>query len=166
MGATSQLQQISMGFAGLGAVNSAVSGYGQYQAGQNQRAAYDYNADVTMQQTDQQMQTTEAKYSNLIGKQATSFANAGVDIASGSPLLVMLHTSAQKGKEEASEYDAGTEEAALQRYYGSVAAFNGTIGGISTFISGLTKAGMSVAGSLGPGGLGGTVPTVPMSMAP
>jgi hypothetical protein len=149
MGQTSQLKDIGLGFDALGAVNSAVAGFGQYESGQQQKAAYDYNADVTLQKSQQQMQTTEANYSNLIGKQATAYAASGVDIASGSPLLVMSHTAGQGGKEQASESEAGSEEAALQRYYGKVAAFSGTVGGISTFLSGLTKAGMNAAQTLG-----------------
>ena len=153
---------LMMLFTGLGAVNSAVSGFGQYEAGQQEKAAYDYDAAVTLEKMRQQEQTTEAKYSNLIGKQASSFARAGVDIASGSPLLVMLHTAAQGGVEQASENESGTEEAALQRYYGKVSAFKGTIGGISSFISGLSKAGMSAAMMMNSSY--GTVPTVPNSM--
>lgn len=163
MGALTGLQTLALGFAGAGAANSAVSGLGQYESGQQQRAAYDYNADVTLEQMRQQMQTSEAKFSGLVGRQASSFARAGVDIASGSPLLVMLHTAAQGGKEQASEYEAGTEQAALDRYYGKIAAFDGTIGGISTFITGLGKATGSAAGILGPSSTYGTVPTVPNS---
>jgi hypothetical protein len=106
----------------------------------------------------EQMQTTEANYSTLIGKQASAYARAGVDVASGSPLLVMAHTAAQGGVQQESEYQAGTEEAALQKYYGKVAAFNGTVGGISTFISGLSKAALSAASIMGPGS-GSNVPT-------
>jgi hypothetical protein len=149
LGNLSQLQQIGVGFAGLGAVDSAVSGIGQYESGQEQKAAYDYDAAVTLQKMQQKEQTSEAKYSNLIGKQATSFARSGVDIASGSPLLVMLHTAAQGGAEQASEAEAGDQEAALERYYGKVAAFQGTVGGISTFLTGLAKAGTSTATLLG-----------------
>ena len=149
MGSLSNLQQVAMGFGGLGLLNSAVSGYGQYQSGQEEKAAYDYNAAVTLQTMDQKMQTTEAKYSALTGVQASRYAMAGVDISSGSPLLVMAHTAAQGGREQESEYQAGTEEAALQRYYGKVAAFTGTVGGISTFLSGLTKFGSTTAGVYG-----------------
>jgi hypothetical protein len=163
MGSLTGLQQIGMGFAGLGAVNSAVGAYGQYQSGQSQKAAYDYNADVTLQQMQDQVKTSEAKYTNLIGKQATAYSAAGVDIASGSPLLVMSHTAAQGGAEQESEVQADTEEATLERYYGKVAAFSGTIGGISSFISGLSKSALSAGSIMGPSGYG-TVPTVPASM--
>lgn len=145
MGNLSQLQQIGMGFAGVSAVGSAVSGFGQYEEGQQQKQAYDYNADITLQTMQEQMQTSEAKYSNLIGKQASAYARAGVDISSGSPLLVMAHTAAQSGAEQESTRIAGTEEANLQRYYGKVAAYSGTVGGVNTFLTGLSKAGLNAA---------------------
>jgi hypothetical protein len=60
----------------------------------------------------------------------------------------MAHTAAQSGVEQESESQAGTEEAALQKYYGKVAAWSGTIGGISTAISGLSQAGMMASMSM------------------
>lgn len=157
-------QTLMMLFAGEGALSSAASGFGQYESGQQQKAAYDYNAASTLASMRQNEQTSEAKYAQLIGKQASAYAASGVDIASGSPLLIMAHTAAQGAVEQISEAEAGDQQAALQRYYGKVAAFNGTVGGIGTFLSGLSKAGMSVAGIMNPGG--GSVPTVPDSMAP
>lgn len=163
MGNISQLQGIGLASAGTSAVGSAVSAFGQYESGQQQKAAYDYNADVTLEQMQQKERTSEATYSNLIGKQATAYAAAGVDIASGSPLLVMAHTAAQGGTEQESEAQAGDQEAALQRYYGKVAAFNGTVGGISSFLSGISKASLSAASIMGSSSSYGTVPSVPNS---
>jgi hypothetical protein len=77
---------------------------------------------------------------------------------------MMAHTAAQSGVEQESESQAGTEEAALQKYYGKVAAWSGTIGGISTAISGLSQAGMMASMSMNSSY--GTVPSVPNSMAP
>jgi hypothetical protein len=162
MGAISQLQQIGIGAAASGAVSSGVSGFGQYVSGQEQKAAYDYNAQVTLQKMDEQEQTTEAEYSQLIGKQAAAYAAAGVDIKSGSPLLIMAHTAAQNAIQQTSENEAGTEEAELDRYYGKVAAFQGTVGGISTFLSGLSKGISGVGSILGPSS--NSIPTVPNSM--
>ena len=158
-------EALMMLFAGEEGLSGLLSGFGQYESGQEQQGAYDYNADMTLQGMQQKMQTSEAKYSNLIGKQATAYARAGVDIASGSPLLMMAHTAAQSGVEQESEAQAGTEEAALQKYYGKVAAWSGTIGGISTAISGLSQAGMMASMSMNSSSYG-TVPTVPNSMAP
>jgi hypothetical protein len=142
------MRNIGVGFAGLGALTSLVSGIGQYESGQAQKRAYDYNAAIALQRMQQQMETSEEQYSKLTGEQASRYAAAGVDIASGSPLLVMALTTAKGAKEQESEYVAGTEEAALQRYYGKVAAFSGTMGGISAFLSGLTTAGMGAAKTL------------------
>ncbi len=156
-------QSLMMLFAGESAFSGLASGFGQYEQGQETKAAYDYNAQVTLDQMQQKMQTSEVKYSNLIGKQATAYARAGIDIASGSPLMMMAHTAAQSGVEQESESQAGTEEAALQKYYGEVAAWSGTIGGISTAISGLSQAGMMAAGAMNSSSYG-TVPSVPNSM--
>lgn len=158
-------QMMMLLFAGEKGLSGLASGFGQYESGLQQAGAYDYNADVTLQQMQQKMTTSEAKYSNLIGKQATAYARAGVDIASGSPLLMMAHTAAQSGAEQESESQASTEEAALQRYYAKVAAWSGTIGGISTAIAGLSQAGMMAAGAMNSSSYG-AVPTVPDSMAP
>jgi hypothetical protein len=152
MGSISQLQQIGIAGAGSSALSSAASGFGKYESGQQQKAAYDYDAAVTLEKMRESQQTTQAKYSNLIGKQATAYAAAGIDISSGSALLMMAHTAARGGVESASEAEAGDEESNLQKYYGKVAAFQGTIGGISTFISELSKSALSIGGMMGPGG--------------
>ena len=156
-------EALMMLFAGEKGLGGLLSGFGQYEQGQETKAAYDYNADMTLQGMQQKMQTSEAKYSNLIGKQATAYARAGVDIASGSPLLMMAHTAAQSGVEQESEAQAGTEAAALEKYYGKVAAWSGTISGISTAIAGLSQAGMMAATSMNSSSYG-KVPTVPLSM--
>ena len=138
-----QLQQIGLGTAGLQAAGGLLSGVGQYQTGQAQKAAYNYNAAVALDQSHGQMETSEAKFSTLIGRQASLYAKAGVDIASGSPLLVMAHTAAQGGKEQERERKAGEEQSTLDRYYGKVAAYTGTMGGITSFLSGLSSSSLS-----------------------
>lgn len=145
MGSLTQLQQIGIGSAGLGVAGSAVSGLGQYETGQQQKQAYDYNAAVTIDQMQLQMQMSQAKTQALTGKRASQYAKAGVDISSGSPLLMMAHAASQGAKEQESEYQAGTQQAALDKYYGKVAAFQGTVGGIGSFISGLGKGAGSIA---------------------
>ena len=152
MGSLTQLQQIGLGASGLAAAGGIFSGIGQYQSGQAKKAAYAYNASVAIEQSEEQMQTTEEKYSHLIGRQASLYAKAGVDIASGSPLLVMAHTAAQGAQEQESERSAGQEQATLDRYYGKVAAYTGTIGGITSFLSGLSSAGLGAVRVLGPAG--------------
>ena len=45
--------------------------------------------------------------------------------------------------------EAGTEEATLERYYGKIAAFSGTMGGIGSFLSGVSKAATAYSGAMG-----------------
>jgi len=127
------------GFAGIGVLSSLFAGIGEYETGKAEKAAYDYNASITLQNMSAQMIASQQKYSELVGKQASAYARAGVDIASGSPLLVMAATAARGGQQGKQIEQAGTEEAALQRYYGRIAAWQGKMGGIGTFLSGMTK---------------------------
>jgi hypothetical protein len=143
MGSLTQLQQIGLGASGFQGVGSLFSGVGQYQSGQAQKSAYNYNAAVALEQSHEQMETSESKFSTLIGRQASLYAKAGVDITKGSPLLVMAHTAAQGGKEQERERAAGQEQATMDRYYGKVAAYTGTTGGITSFLSGLSSSSLS-----------------------
>jgi hypothetical protein len=127
------------GFAGIGVASSLFAGIGQYEAGQEQKAAYNYNADITLQNMQAQMIASQQKYSELVGRQASAYARAGVDVASGSPLLVMAATAARGAQEGEEIKQAGTEEANLQRYYGKIAAWQGEMGGIGSFLTGMTK---------------------------
>lgn len=123
----------------MGATSAAIGGAGKVMSGYEQKSADDYNADITLQNMGNQMQANQQKTSERVGKQASAYAASGVDIASGSPLLVMAATAA-RGAEQGQEIeDAGTEEAAMQRYYGKIAAFDGTMSGIGSFMSGLTS---------------------------
>lgn len=122
-----------------GAATSALSGVGKIVGGFQQQKAYDYNADVTELNTANQVVANQQKFSALVGRQATAYAGAGVDIASGSPLLIMAATAARGGQEGEQIEQSGSEEAALQRYYGKMAAFSGIAGGIGSFLSGMTQ---------------------------
>lgn len=122
-----------------GGASSALSGAGKIISGQEQQQAYDYNADITTLNTDNQVVANQQKFSALVGKQASAYAASGVDIASGSPLLIMAATAARGAQEGEQIEQAGTEEANLQRYYGKIAAFSGTMSGIGAFLNGMTS---------------------------
>lgn len=123
---------------GLGVLSSAISGFGKVEQGQEQQKAYDYNADITTLNTANKVQATQQQFTALAGKQATAYSASGVDIATGSPLLIMAATMARSGQQEEEIEQAGTEEAALQRYYGKIAAFGGTMSGIGSFLNGVS----------------------------
>lgn len=122
-----------------GGTSSALSGVGKIVSGQQQQSADNYNADITKLNTDNQVVANQQKFTELVGRQGSSYAASGVDIASGSPLLIMAATAARGARESEQIEQAGTEEAAMQRYYGRIAAFSGTMSGIGSFLSGMTS---------------------------
>jgi hypothetical protein len=132
---------------GLGAAGSVISGIGAYESGQAQRSAYDYNADITLQNMRSQEAANAEQFGVLRGRQASAYAASGVDIASGSPLLVMAATQARGAEQGKMIEQQGTAEANMQRYYGKIAAFSGTMSGIGSFLSGITKASTSYYGA-------------------
>ncbi len=134
---------------GIGVLSSVLSGFGSYESGQEQEKAYDYNADITLSNMRDQMEANTEATIARIGKQASAYAASGVDIASGSPLLIMAATAARGAVQGKQIEEAGTEEATLQRYYGKIAAFSGTMGGIGSFLSGVSKAATAYSGAMG-----------------
>jgi hypothetical protein len=154
-------QSISGATAGVGVISSILGGFGAYESGRQQKAAYDYNAQITLQNTQAEMASSTQAYTARIGKQASSYAASGVDIASGSPLMIMAATAARGGQQGAQILEQGTEKAALERYYGSIAAFSGTMGGIGTFLSGISKTASTYGGSMSSSQ---SVPSAPLSM--
>lgn len=128
---------------GLGVLSSAISGYGKVAQGQAEQKAYDYNASITELNTADKVEANTQTFAERVGRQATAYAGAGVDVASGSPLLIMAATAARGAQEGEKLLEAGTEEATLQRYYGKIAAFGGTMSGIGAFLSGVSSAATS-----------------------
>lgn len=128
---------------GLGVLSSAVSGFGKIEQGQEQQKAYDYNAAVAVQNAANQDAASKQKFAERIGTQASAYAASGVDIQSGSPLLIMAATAARGGREGEQIEEAGDEQSVLDRYYGKMAAFGGTLSGIGSFLNGVSSAATS-----------------------
>jgi hypothetical protein len=124
---------------GVGVLSSVIGGIGSYETGQDEKKAYDYNADITLENMRAQIQANQQRTTALVGRQATAYAGSGVDIASGSPLLIMAATAARGAQQGKQIEEAGTEESTLQRYYGKIAAFSGTMQGIGSFLKGVTQ---------------------------
>jgi hypothetical protein len=149
---------------GVGVLGSAIAGFGQIEAGQNQKSADDYNADITLDNMRNQMVENTEKFSALVGRQGTAYSAAGVDIASGSPLLVMAATAGRGAQQGEQIREAGTQAAALQRYYGKIAAWSGTMGGIGSFLSGLSKSAAGYNSATSNPSASSGVPTAPNAM--
>ena len=148
--------------AGIGVLSSLFAGLGQHQEGKQQEAAFDYNASVAEINAGQEMVATEQRYSQLVGRQATAYAASGVDITRGSPLLMMAATAGRGGRQQAQEFERGSEEATLQRYYGKLAAFRGTMSGIGTFLKGISSSAqdyLKATGYQGGGNQRNNIPT-------
>jgi hypothetical protein len=127
-------------YSGISAVSGAASAFSQYQKGVAERDAYNYNANATIMKMNQEIAASSSNFSRLMGRQRSLYAKAGVDISSGSPLLVLADTAMQ-GAEEAERIKlSGESGAAIQRWSGETAAYAGKIGGISTFLTSLGTA--------------------------
>jgi hypothetical protein len=126
---------------GAGLVSSGISAFGSYEKGQAEKAADDYNAQITIEQMHQKMQTSEEEFSALMGRQRALYAKAGVDISSGSPALILASTAYKESLDQQRIKEGGEQRAALLRWEGSEAAHVGEFGAFSTFLTGLAGAG-------------------------
>jgi len=133
---------VAMGVSLLG---TGLSAFGQYRSGQAQEAAYKYNAAATEEKGKYEESQARERLKHLLGTQRALYGKAGVDITSGSPLLMMLETT-REGEVEALNIRRGYQtEAGIQRYYGKQAREAGMIGAGSTFLTGLGQAGTEYA---------------------
>jgi len=144
---------------GTAVVGTAVAAYSSYQQGKAEQAGYDYNAQVatanaetakTKAYLDENQQRDRLK--RLMGTQRTLYAKAGVDLTSGSPLMVLADT-ASEGEKTALNIRYGGEvsaaeqfnQAQIDRFYGSQASSAGTLKAVSTVLTGLGSTGMGYA---------------------
>jgi len=141
----------------IAAVGVGVSAYGQYQSGQAQEKAYKFNAaiaeqDATAERKKALYEESQARFrlKQLMGTQRTLYAKAGVDLSSGSPLMVLADTAA-RGEEDIQMIRYGGDvavaqqrnRASLARFYGSQAGKAGTIGAFGSAASGFSDVYMS-----------------------
>ena len=122
--------------AGVG--SSALSAGGKILSGQREKTAYDQNADIVKLNTDAEAAVNEEKTSAVVARQRSAYAAAGVDVNSGSPLLIMAAARARGAQQNVLLEEAGDEKAAQLRYEGKIAAFDGTLSGIGAFLQGMT----------------------------
>ncbi len=138
-------------YTGVSAVGSGVSGIAQYKQGVEEQRAYKYNAALALREAEKEKALSRSKFQRLKGEQITGYGKSGVDPFSGSPLLILQNTLAQAEQEQANIDEAGRSKAGMDLYYGRIAKRRGTIGGISTFLSGLGNAGLNYAKYSTPG---------------
>jgi hypothetical protein len=127
---------------GLGALGTIGSGMSQKSAGDAEQAAYYYNARMVLRKTMEEREASREEFANLMGRQRSLYAKAGVDMNSGSPLLVYMDTALKAARESQRLKRAGEEEAGLLRMQGAAAAKAGRTARNWTFLTGLGKAGI------------------------
>ena len=74
-------QMMMLLFAGEKGLSGLASGFGQYESGLQQAGAYDYNADVTLQQMQQKMM--QLKVQEEASKIAKNLASGHKDVSEG-----------------------------------------------------------------------------------
>ena len=145
----------------LMAVGTAVSAYGQYQSGQAQKAAANYNARVQEAQAIQQdMENREnirrerKAGQGFLSSQRQKLGASGVVIQTGSPLEVLGRTAGElelRAQDAAragrSNLQYGLSQAKMTKWEGKQAATAATLGATGTILQGAGQAyGMYKAG--------------------
>lgn len=138
----------------LMAVGTAVNAYGQYQSGQAQKAAANYNARVQEAQAIQQdMENREnirrerKAGQGLLSSQRQKLGASGVVIQTGSPLEVLGRTAGElelRAQDAAragrSNLQYGLSQAQMTKWEGKQAATAATLGATGTILQGAGQA--------------------------
>ena len=140
--------------AAVSAVGAGVSAYGQYQAGQSQKAMANYNAKLAeneaiakQQQTVAETERMRAQKKRMMSAQRATAGKTGAMISGGTPLLVMAEEAGlmeldilnmrRTGKMEAG---ASIAESKMSKWEGKQAARAGMISAGGTLLSGAGNA--------------------------
>lgn len=139
-----------------GLAGSAMSANAQQQAGEAEKKAYEFNAQLKEQEAEQ-LKTKAMWDESLsreqsrehIAKMRAMYAKSGVRLDEGSPLLVMADSAAKAEKDALAirwggdvSYTQALNEANLMRYYGKNAAKTGSTQASTTLLQGIGNAGM------------------------
>lgn len=145
----------------LGVAGGGISAAGQYQSAKSEEAAYKMNAATNEADAvsaryaaDYEEKLSRRRLKALIGEQETLYGKAGVDLQSGSPLLVMAQT-AFEGEEEAQMIRYAGDvavakkknEASMNRFYAKSAVKAGKMAAWSAVLGGASSGAASYAGS-------------------
>jgi hypothetical protein len=142
---------------GITALGTGFSAYGQYQQGKAQREAYEQNAEISRQnaiaaekQAAYEEDIQREKANALKSRQRALYAKAGVDITSGSPLLVMAEDMERaEADAQAIRYGGNVKktqylnQANMLDWSGEQAYSAGKTGAFSTILGGLGSMGMN-----------------------
>jgi hypothetical protein len=137
----------------LSAVSSITSAVGAVQQGKQQRQAYNYQAEVQEQQAQEERIATATNEANfkeeqrrLLARRRAVLGASGVELSSGSPLLVSEDFAGETALQALRIRRGGEvratrleQQANLSRYQGRAAKSGGYARAGSTLLSGLGK---------------------------
>lgn len=152
-------------------VLAAVAAYAAYEQGQQAQEVQKYNAKVqenrAIEETQRaafDAQRSREQSRRILANQRAVYGSSGVDVAAGSPLLVMADSAKQAELDAQVILSGGQARASdawaranIARYQGKAAAQAGTINAGTTLLSGATRAYGTYAGTGGGGGGGSMV---------
>lgn len=137
----SAMPVIGFGLSALGTIGQASA---ESSAGQAAYEAYDYNAAMKLRQSKEMQEYSREEFAQLMARQRSLYAKAGVDITSGSPLLVYYDTARKAAREQQRIKREGADEAYLLRKQGLAARKSGSMASGFTLLTGLGKAGIDL----------------------
>lgn len=134
--------------------SAAISGYSQYQAGQSQKKAGEYNAEMQRRQAQDALQrgaiegaAKQDRARKIASQQAEGMAMSGVSIDTGTPLALLTETAglgeldALRSRNNAQREAWGLNTSAeLDEYHGKMAGRAGTLNAAGTFLGGASDA--------------------------
>lgn len=135
-------------------VGAGVSGYSTYQAGQSQKEAGEYNAEMDRRKAQDALQrgameasTKRDQARKVASSQAEAGAMSNVDISSGTPLDLLTETTglgelaARRVQNNAMREAWGLQaQATLDEFQGDAAGRAGTLNAAGTFLGGASSA--------------------------
>lgn len=131
-------------------MSSGSGAMGSYQEGKAQQSIYNRGAYQALEEAQIRMDASRKETKQLTSQQRALYAKAGVDISSGSPLMIMSDTAAQGELQTQRIKWQGVDQYKMLRYYARMAR---TAGNASSTTQG-AAAGITVASMIA-GGIGG-----------
>lgn len=130
--------------SGMGVLGSFLGAYGDIIQGQEQQKAYEYNADLALQQGQFDLDKLEASEHDTLSTQKAMYAKAGVTM-SGSPLDTALNTASQfEMDKQITNYNTQSK-ANMDIYKGKVAKQQSEFKAGMAILSGVTDLAFAMA---------------------
>lgn len=141
--------------------NSFSGSMNSYVEGKAQESVLKRNAYMAIEESQMAQTASRKRTAQLTSQQRALYAKAGVDISSGSPLLIMSDTAAQGKLEEERIKWSGMEQYKMGRYYARLAKTAGNASSTTQALAGTLETiktiASAVAGGAAGGGAGGAI---------